>query len=145
MTAAPHPPVRRDRRHATTVGLEVFTGVSALAGGIALAAKPDGSLLNAKLSALNSSPFADWRIPGVLLATLVGGGVLIAGISELAGWRHARALSLTAAAGLIAFECVELTWLGFQPLEAIFACVGLGIVVLGRPTHPTSTRDALGG
>lgn len=50
------------------VALEYFTGVTALVGGVMLVARPDGSLLQAKVSALGGSPFSDWRLPGVLLA-----------------------------------------------------------------------------
>jgi hypothetical protein len=111
-------------------GLELFTGVSGLVGGLLLVAKPDGSLMSAKLSALAGSPFSDWRVPGVLLATLVGGGFL--GIS-LWQWQHraqARELSMLAGLGLIAFEGAELVWIGFQPLEAVFAGVGVAVVTL---------------
>ena len=82
---------------------------------------PDGSLLRADSSALAGSPFSDWRVPGVLLAGLVGGGFLLAGWWQWRGRRHARELSMAAGAGLVFFEAAELAWIGFQPLEALFA------------------------
>jgi hypothetical protein len=35
---------------------------------------------------------------------------------------------------LVTFEAVELGWLGFQPLEVVFAGVGVVIATLGRQT-----------
>ena len=43
---------------------------------------------------------------------------------------HARELSMLAGLGLIAFEGAELVWIGFQPLEAVFAGVGVAVVTL---------------
>lgn len=113
------------------VTLELVTGLTGLAGGALLAAAPDGSLLRADPATLAGSPFTDWRVPGVLLAGLVGGGFL------LAGWRqwHGRGLSMTAGAGLVCFEAAELAWPGFQPLGAvIFAVVGVIVVLLAWST-----------
>jgi hypothetical protein len=45
---------------------------------VLLAAAPDGSLLRADLAVLAGTPFSDWRVPGVRLAGLVGGGFLLA-------------------------------------------------------------------
>jgi len=90
----------------------------------------DGSLLQAKMSALRNTPFGDWRIPGALLAILVGGGLLVTAASHLVGWRHANALAVLAGIGLVAFEAVELAWLGYQPLEVVFAFVGMVIATL---------------
>ena len=73
------------RRAATRRGLaaagHVGTGdrAAGLAGGVLLAASPDGSLLRADPAVLADTPFTDWRVPGVLLAGLVGGGFLLAG------------------------------------------------------------------
>jgi hypothetical protein len=101
------------------VGLEVLTGTAGIVGGMLLIVRPDGSLLYAELSALAGSPSSDWRIPGILLSTLVGGGLLVAGVwQRCQGW-HARELSMFSGAGLIAFECAELAWIGFQPLETL--------------------------
>ena len=111
------------------VALEYFTGITALAGGLLLAARPDGSLLRAKLSALAGSPFADWRAPGVLLAVLVGGGFLLTAEWQRRHAHHARQLSIFAGLGLVV-ETTELAWIGSQPLEVLFAVVGAAVVVL---------------
>jgi hypothetical protein len=119
----------RGRGQRALLGLELLTGVAGAIGGTLLVIRPDGSLMQAKLSALAGSPFPDWRIPGALLATLVGGGFLGTALWQWRGGRHARELSLLAGLGLVVFEGAELTWIGFQPLEALFAAVGL--VVMG--------------
>src|SRR3954451_8963466 len=105
-------PGRRLRRR-MLLGLELVTGGTAVAGGVLLVIAPDGSLLGADPSALVGSPFADWRLPGVLLTTLVGG------------------------AGLVAFEVFELAWIGFQPLEAVVVAVGAAVLFLAATDRPT--------
>jgi hypothetical protein len=110
--------------------VELVTGAAGLAGGALLVAVPDGSLLRADPAVLAGSPFRDWRAPGVLLAGLVGGGFLLAGWWQWRHYRYARELSLGAGAGLIAFEAAELAWIGFHPLEAVFALVGLAVILL---------------
>ena len=112
------------------ITLELVTGAAGLAGGVLLAAAPDGSLLRADPAVLAGTPFSDWRVPGVLLAGLVGGGFLLAGWWQWRGHRYARELSMAAGAGLVCFEAAELGWIGFQPLEAVFAAVGLSIIGL---------------
>jgi preprotein translocase subunit Sec61beta len=110
--------------------LELVTGAAALVGGALLAAVPNGSLLRADPKTLAGTPFADWRVPGLLLATLVGGGFLLAGYWQWRNRRHARTFSMFAGAGLIAFEAAEMTWIGFQPLEAVFVAVGVVVIAL---------------
>ena len=119
------------------VALELVTGVTGLVGGVLLAAAPEGSLLRAEPATLAGSPFGDWRVPGVLLAGLVGGGFLLTGWWQWRGHRHAREFSMAAGAGLVGFEAAELAWLGFQPLEAVFAGVGATIVILAWRTPAT--------
>jgi hypothetical protein len=119
---------RRPRR--VLVGLELFTGATALVGGVLLAIAPDGSLLAADPAVLIGSPFADYRWPGVLLATLVGGGYLLTGFWQARSGVGARALSVFAGVGLVVFEASERLWLGFQPLEAVLAVIGAAVAVL---------------
>ena len=115
----------------------------ALLGGGLLAARPDGSLLHAKISALANSPFPDYRVPGVLLAVLVGGGFVGTGVWQGLRAPLARELSMVAGAGIVLFEGAELLWLGFQPLEAVFAVVGVTVLVLAWGL-PTGRRRKLG-
>ncbi|HEU5270452.1 MAG TPA: hypothetical protein VFU36_11065 [Jatrophihabitans sp.] len=117
------------------MAVEVVTGAAALAGGVALMAAPDGSLLRADPQALAGSPFEDWRWPGLLLATLVGGGYLLTALLTARRWRYARELTMLAGAGLVAFEAAELAWIGPQPLEFVFAGVGGYLVVAGWREH----------
>ena len=112
------------------VALAYVTAFTALAGGVMLGVRPDGSLLQAKLSALYGSPFSDWRVPGILLAVLVGGGFLLTAEWQRRRLLHARELSIFAGVGLIAFEVTEWVWIGFQPLEAVFGLVGVAVTVL---------------
>ena len=46
--------------------------------------------------ALAGTPFSDWRVPGLLLARLVGGGFLLAGWWQWRCLRYARELSMAA-------------------------------------------------
>ena len=137
--ARPSASRRGGRTRRTLVALELTTGAAGLAGGAMLAASPDGALLRADPAVLAGTPFSDWRVPGVLLAGLVGGGFLLAAWRQWRDLRYARELSMLAGAGLVCFEAAELGWLGFQPLEAVFAAVGLLVVVLAWRT-PASHR-----
>ncbi|MCW2615560.1 MAG: hypothetical protein JWN08_2554 [Frankiales bacterium] len=67
-------PGRWDRPGRVLVGLKLFTGATAVTGGLLLTIAPDGSLVAADPAALHGSPFADDRLLGVLLGTQVGGG-----------------------------------------------------------------------
>jgi hypothetical protein len=128
----------RARRRRLLAVLEATTGALAVTGGMLLVAAPDGSLLQADSAALAGSPFTDWRLPGLLLATLVGGGFLFTGWWQWRGGRGARALSVVAGAGLVLFEAFELAWIGFQPLEVVFAVVGGTVLVVAAAT-PSGT------
>jgi hypothetical protein len=136
-------PVMARRPRRVLVGLELFTGATALVGGLLLAIAPDGSLLAADPAALAGSPFADYRWPGVLLATLVGVGYLVTGVWQARSGVGARALSVFAGAGLVVFEASELLWLGFQPLEAALAAIGATVALLAAlaPSEPSTSAD----
>src|SRR6266516_865611 len=109
----------------TLAALEFVTGAAGVVGGVLLAAAPDGSLLRADPGALAGTPFGDWRVPGVLLAVLVGGGFLVAGWWQWRNYRYARELSLLACARLIRFRVDAQPQAGCQPLEGPFDYVRL--------------------
>lgn len=132
---------RRAGAERVLIGMELITGAAGLAGGLLLALRPDGSLLRAQMSALDNAPFTDWRLPGFLLALLVGVGFMGTGWWQWRRGPFARGLSMSAGAGLVLFEACELVWIGPHPLEAVFAAVGLGVLMLAaRLPH----RDAHG-
>jgi hypothetical protein len=56
------------------VWIEAAVSVIAAIGGLLLTIEPGGSLLGTDVAALGGSPFHTWRVPGVLLFVLVGGG-----------------------------------------------------------------------
>jgi hypothetical protein len=116
--------------HKSLLALEVVTASTAVIGGLLLIAAPDGHLLRAGRSVLVGSPFEDWRVPGILLLTLVGVGF---GVVAVAEWRNtwsARLLGAVGGAGLVLFESFEWLWLGFQPLQAVFLLVGAAVVLM---------------
>ena len=132
---------RRDGREHILLGVLLFTGLAAIVGGALLAIKPDGSLLQADVSALKGTPFPDWRVPGILLALLVGAGGVGAGAWVInRGWRS-RELVLLYAIGLLAFETVEFFTIGFQPLEAVFAAVALLLLRLAGTSRTIGDQE----
>jgi hypothetical protein len=140
-TVSPHRPARRARHRPAEVLLETvltLTGAGAVVGGLLLAVRPDGSLLAADPQVLRGTPFDSWRAPGLLLTTLVGAGFLGTAAVLHRGHRHARRLAIAAGLGLVAFEAAEFGWLGFQPLELVFAAVGGLVAVLATGSEGSS-------
>lgn len=85
LAALPPPPARAPvpgMRHArrTLAALCAFTGITALAGGLDLTAWPQGAAWGpfTDTAILASTPFDEFRVPGLLLTLLVGGPNLVA-------------------------------------------------------------------
>ena len=57
--------------------------------------------------------------------------------NDSGGHRYARELSVIAGAGLVCFEAAGLAWRGLQPLEPVFAVVGVTVVLLAWHTPRT--------
>ena len=126
----PATPRARTREFRFLVALETVTGVFALIGGLLLMLAPDGALLRADPLALGDTPFRSWLVPGLFLFTCVGIGFVFTAFAEWRAMPSAWVASLGAGVGLVCFEGVEFGWLGFQPLEAVFAVVGLAVASL---------------
>jgi hypothetical protein len=115
----------RTARAWVLLALEAFVALTALAGGALLIARPDGSLLSAKPSALSRTGFTDWRWPGVLLVVLVGGGMTVTAVWIWRRWPRAREVAIASAAGLFAFEVTEYLLIGFQGLQIVIGAIAL--------------------
>jgi hypothetical protein len=117
----------------------LFLGVGALAGGIALVARPDGSAMQFDPAILAGSPFEDFLVPGLILGGLFGVGSLV--VAAMGLRRHPLAPFLAFAIG-----CGQMMWIVIQLaiieelsfLHPLMFGVGLVIaasaVPWGRPT-----------
>lgn len=106
-------------------GLNLFLGVTALGGGLAILA----GWINVPLSSLAGSPFSDYSVPAILLATVVGGTSLLAAwAARVRITRIAVRLSAVAGGAIIIFEIVEWSIIGFAWLQAAYIGVGVAIV-----------------
>jgi hypothetical protein len=94
------------------VGLLVGLGVRALAGGAALVVDPTGGLVGLSPAALDGSPFANYRLPGVVLFSVLGAGPLLAACGLLTGRRWGRAGALAVGVALSAWVGVEAAVMG---------------------------------
>jgi len=129
--------VPRPELHAAgriTIAFLVLLGLGAVAGGIALAAEPDGSVMHFEVSTLAGSPFADYLVPGLILGGLFGVGSFI--VAAL-GLRRSRLAPFLA----FAIGCAQMIWIVVElaiidelsVLHPTFFAVGLVIAVAAVP------------
>ncbi len=106
---------------------ELFVGLNALGGGIALVAGFSGM----SEEALRGSPFTSYVVPGIALIVFVGGSDFLAAALLLARRRAGIAASALAGLILVIFEIVEATVIGITSvLQPALTVAGLLIVVL---------------
>ena len=135
MKPRPSPPIP-----AALVGLLLLIGLTALAGGVTLVAS-NGRWIGLPLAALEPSPFSSYRVPGVVLALVVGGSQLVAAAAALRRRRDALRLATVAAiilGGWIAVQALMIGIYWLQPVMFLFAIVELGLISssLPRETPP---------
>lgn len=116
------------------VVLLVMQGVGGIGGGLYLVLDPDGGLIGLPLEWLEGSPFPDYLIPGITLVTILGIFPIVVAVAILQQKRWGIYGSIVVGAGLIIWMVVELLVVGYQsepPLQVIFGCVGVAILLLG--------------
>jgi len=106
--AAPPPP-RPARGLLATICL--VTGITAIAGGIALVASPDGALIDVPTSRLSHSPFSTFLVPGLLLLLVVGGSNAIAGWLVIRDRLSANAWAFAGGVALLGWIVTEMVLL----------------------------------
>lgn len=123
--------------------LLLFQVLSAFGGGIAMAARPDGSILGIPLFILEGSPFHDFLIPGIILSVVLGVLPLIAALGLIFprkwkalgilniytdrywGWTYA----LYTGFGLVIWILVQHIYIGYSLLQTIYQSLGIAILV----------------
>lgn len=110
--------------------IQALVGVTAVAGGAALAAAPTGRYLAADSAVLAHTPFQDFFVPGILLVVFVGGGGLLAAVLTWSRGPFWQPYATLYAVGLIVFEVVEYLLIGFQFLQAFELVLALIMLLL---------------
>ena len=134
----------------TTIALEVFLGIGALAGGAALIMGPRGEIIPLRVADLKGSPFDTFLIPGLVLFAVLGIGPLVA--AALAWIRHpiAPIAGLVVGIGLLVWLGVEIAIVGYSnepPLQPFYLLLGAAITLVGLgwlvQTGPASVRHGV--
>lgn len=122
------------------LAIEGFVALTAVAGGVALilgASIPSLSTVLVPPDAyLEGSPFASYVVPGILLAVVLGGVHAIAFVAVMRGTRYDLFLAAAAGFAALIWIFVQMLFIPFSVLQAIyFVCglaeVGLVMVLLG--------------
>jgi hypothetical protein len=117
-----------NRAGKTAVSLLILLGIGALAGGVALVAKPDGSVMQMPERLLAGSPFPDFFVPGLILGGLFGVGSVVVTVIGLRRWRIAPFLAFAIGCGQMIWIVVELAIMKeLSVLHPIY--FGLGLVI----------------
>ena len=113
--------------------LLLFNGISAVVAGAMLVYAPDGSSLEMPLSWLDHSPFHSYRIPGLLLVSVIGLGSLVAAVVVLQRHRHTGRFAQVAGSALVIWIMVQMLMLRtVLPIQVTFLLVGLAIIWLAE-------------
>lgn len=108
-----------------------FVAVSAALSGLWLMSNPDSGFVNLPHSLLNGTPFSDFRLPGILLAILVGGINFLAVFYNIQKHRNRYNWALCGGTVTIAWVMIQMVanrevyWLQF-----IYLAVGILIILL---------------
>jgi hypothetical protein len=126
--------------------LVVFGALTTLAGGIGLLT----GAIAAPLDWLEGSPFIDYTIPGLALAIIVGGSMLLAAATIFTGREIGVLASGLAGLAMMLFEIVEVavinrvvgSWLSVAlSLQVFYFALGLAIFVLAATLWMTEFRS----
>jgi hypothetical protein len=110
----------------TLLGLHLFHVLSAVGGGIALVV----GALPVPLSVLRHTPFDSFVVPGIFLATVVGGSAAIGASAMLARSRQASMISAAAGAVMVGWILGETVLVqGFSWLQALYLLTGLVVLL----------------
>ncbi len=146
-SVTPHvktPGSRRPLALRSLIALLVFQGLTALGGGLAFIAEPNGALVGIKRSVLQNTPVGSFLIPGLLLAIPLGLVPLLIARDIAHNWRHPWAArvelligvsvgwagSLAVGLGLIVWIVVEYLMIDYHWLQAVMGVVGVAITAL---------------
>jgi len=127
-------PIRKSKGLANGLGsLQVFIGLGAVGGGLALVLEPSGAKLGVPLEALENSPFSTYLVPGIVLLVVNGLGSLVGAAASFTQHRRAGETAMALGVFLVAWIILQVYWFAaFHWLHALYLSLGLLELVLGR-------------
>jgi menaquinone-dependent protoporphyrinogen oxidase len=136
-------PVTTDVRTRWVVALLSLVAITAIAGGAALVARPDGSLLRAPLSLLDTTPFTSFFVPGLVLLLVVGGSAAVAAMLTRRRHDGARTAAFGAGVALLAWILVQMILLRtVNGLQLGYMLIASAIILLTGPRAPKDRAHA---
>ena len=113
--------------------LQLFVGLGAVAGGLGLTLDPSGASLGLPIEMLETSPFTNFLIPGIVLFVVNGLGSLTGAIASFVRYRYAGHAAIALGAFLMAWILVQVYWFaGFHWLHWLYLGLGIVELALGR-------------
>ena len=113
-------------------GLQVFIGLSGVAGGFGLVTEPSGANLGLGVDLLSTSPFSDYLIPGLILLVVIGAGNLAGSVLSILRYRYAGEIAAVSGVFLMMWITAQVWWIGLTIwLQPLFFCLGVGELALG--------------
>lgn len=112
--------------------LQAFNGLSAIVGGWALVGDPTGFNLGMDLAWLESTPFSDFLIPGLILLIVNGLGNAAGFFATVREYRWAGDAGLVLGAIMMIWIMTQVVMIGYQSLlQPIYLLTGLFQTIMG--------------
>jgi len=106
-----------------------FIALTSTLSGLIMMGNPDGLIMNLPLSLLDETPFKDFLIPGMLLATIVGGVNLLAVFYNIQ--RHPSRYNWAIAGGLMITGWIVVQVILIHTVHWLnFLYLGIGILII---------------
>jgi hypothetical protein len=111
--------------------LQVFIGLTAIAGGFRLVSNPNG-IPDFPIEWLTNSPFTNYFIPGLVLLIIIGFGNILAGIVTFLRKAYTGSIAAVLGPFLIFYMAIEIWFIGLHNfLQPLYFILGVIEFILG--------------
>jgi hypothetical protein len=123
---------KKERLLAYSLGvIQVFIGVTAVAGGFRLASNPSGTL-DVPIEWLSNSPFTNYFIPGMVLLIVIGFGNALASMVTFLRKRYTGSTAAALGIFLILYMTIEVWFIDLRNfLQPLYFVLGVTELLLG--------------
>jgi hypothetical protein len=116
----------------STAIIQIFNGLSGILGGFMLIKDPSGVSLEMDLEWLQSTPFQNFLIPGIVLFVINGLGNVTGFAVTLSNSKNAGKLALALGAIMMIWIISQVSWIGYKNyLQPLYFFTGLLQLIAG--------------